>query len=145
MAASEFSTPLGRSERYVKSCFSNFFTSHMACCLFYLFYRCVFDLYSLTWWSVIDVFAFGWKTESSNHSSITFDSSECIWPHSDKAWVYIQSDSVELFVHTWCFGTGLPGWALARWRISSPNPLSSSAFLTVVLWGWSCWWRVKGV
>lgn len=45
------------------------------------------------------------KTESANHSSIAFDSSECIWLRPDKAWVYIGSDSVELFVHTWCLAS----------------------------------------
>lgn len=60
------------------------------------------------------------KTESSNHSSVAFDSSGCIWLRPDKTWAYIESDSVELFVHTWCFGTGLLGWALAWWRIQSP-------------------------
>lgn len=60
------------------------------------------------------------KTKSSDHSSVAFDSSGCIWLCPDKTWAYIESDSVELLVHTWCFGTGLLGWALAWWRIPSP-------------------------
>lgn len=91
------------------------------------------------------------KTESSNCSSIAFDSSGCIWLRPDKAWVYIESDSVELFVHTWCSGTGLLGWALAWWRIPSPiHPHTPTPYPsrtdnpTVVLWGRCCRWRVKG-
>lgn len=60
------------------------------------------------------------KTKSSDRSSVAFDSSGCIWLCPDKTWAYIESDSVELLVHTWCFGTGLLGWALAWWRIPSP-------------------------
>lgn len=88
------------------------------------------------------MFAFSKKPESSSHSAVAFDSSEPIWPRPDKAWVYIESDTAGLFVHTWCFGTGLLGLALARWRVSPPpspnypshpHPLTDN--IIVVLWG----------
>lgn len=94
-----FYLPLGWSLRYAKSCFSTFSAvRHRGVCLS----PCCrdFDLHSLKCWSVVDVFAFTQKAKSSNQPSIAADSSECIWPPPDKAWVYIQSDSAELFEHT---------------------------------------------
>lgn len=127
MAELEFYIPLGRSVWYTKSCFPSFLTVTQ---------RGVYFSSLLRWFWFVQLevvernrcVCICRKTESSNHSSIAFDSSECIWLHPDKAWVYIESDSVELFVHTWCFGMGLLGWALAWWRISSsaPPPPSSS-------------------
>lgn len=119
MGELEFFNTLGRSEWYVKSCFPSFLTVTRHGVYFS-------SLPPWFWFVQLEVVernrcvCIRRKTESSNCSSIAFDSSGCIWLRPDKAWVYIESDSVELFVHTWCFGTGLLGWALAWWRIPSP-------------------------
>lgn len=118
-----------------KAPFSKFLSSHTEQCLYFLFV--------VPFWFVQLVVVkrnicvcFCRKTASCNHSSDAFDSSGCIWLRPDKTWAYMESDSVELVVHTeLCHGCA---WMdLAWWRIPSllwPPSSTSVKIPTVVLW-----------
>lgn len=122
MGELEFYIPLGRSTRYVKSCFPSFLTVSQ---------RGVYFSSLLPWFWFVQLevvernrcVCIRRKTKSSNHSSIAFDSSGCIWLCPDKAWVYIESVSVELFVHTvpWHWSAWM-GFGMVENSILTPRP-----------------------
>lgn len=143
MGELEFYTPLGRSARYVKSCFPNFLTVTQRGVYFPPPRRPDFDLYSLKWWSVIDVFAFAEKLRVSIAHPLRLIAQSLfglaqIRPEYTSSPIQLNC----LYTHGALASVCLEWlWHDGEFHPQPPPPVPLLYLTdnpTAVLWGWSC-------